>query len=157
MKRLFTVLMGALLLITFVGCTTVKVVSESPKPTASAPPATSTPKPTSSVAPTTSTAPQPTKSGTAASGKYVPGTYEVTTKGMGGNFKVQVTFDANSIVSIKVPEHQETENIGTRAIDTVIPAMIKAQSPNVDAYTGATVTSNALKAALTQAMEKAKA
>ena len=51
--------------------------------------------------------------------------------------------------------HTETPNIGTLAIEQVIPAMLEAQSAEVDGVTGATITSNALKDALNEAIRQA--
>ena len=89
-------------------------------------------------------------------GTYVPGTYTVNVRGMSGKFDVNVTFDAESIVSVEIPEHHETENIGTRAIDVVIPAIIEAQSTDVDGVSGATITGEAIKTAVNEAIEQAK-
>jgi uncharacterized protein with FMN-binding domain len=100
-------------------------------------------------------APSPTPEPAPAAGKYVPGTYTVTVRGMGGKFDVVVTFDADAIVSIEIPAHHETENIGTRAIDEVIPAIIEAQSTEVDAVSGATITSNAILSAVSDAIAEA--
>ena len=117
---------------------------------ASQPEATSTPDPASA----------PESSGgislTGEVGTYKAGTYEVSVRGMAGKFNMIITFSAESIVSIEVPEHHETENLGTRAIDEVIPAMIDAQSAEVDAVAGATITSDALMDGLAQALELAK-
>jgi uncharacterized protein with FMN-binding domain len=106
--------------------------------------------------PAADTTPEPEPTAQPETGKYVSGTYTVNVRGMGGKFDVVVTFDAESIVSIEIPKHHETENIGTRAIEEVIPAIIEAQSTDVDSVSGATITSTAIKDAVNEAMAQAK-
>jgi len=91
-----------------------------------------------------------------AAGAYTPGTYNIKLRGMGGFMTVAVTFSETAIVDIQVPEHTETPNIGTLAIERVIPAMLEAQSAEVDGVTGATITSDALKDAVRQAISQAQ-
>ena len=94
---------------------------------------------------------------TGESGVYNAGVYEQKIRGMGGFMIIHVTFSADAIENIEVISHTETPNIGTLAIEQVIPAMIEAQSTEVDGVTGATITSNALKEAVSAAIEEAKA
>ncbi len=94
---------------------------------------------------------------TGESGIYNAGVYEQKIRGMGGYMIIHVTFSANAIENIEVISHTETPNIGTLAIEQVIPAMIEAQSTEVDSVSGATITSNALKEAVNAAIEEAKA
>jgi len=154
MKRLLTITLCALLAAVCVGCSSGESSEATPTPEPTELPqvsATAEPQPSDSAAPEVSAeaTAQP------EAGKYIPGEYVITVRGMGGKFDVHVTFDANSIVSIEAPENHETENIGSRAIDEVIPAMIEAQSTDVDGVTGATVTSNALKEAVEEAIKQA--
>ncbi|HAL59797.1 MAG TPA: flavocytochrome c, partial [Sarcina sp.] len=51
----------------------------------------------------------------------------------------------------------ETENIGSFAVDMLDDSILEAQSPNVDALTGATVTSNAILGAVKKALTAAGA
>jgi fumarate reductase flavoprotein subunit len=74
---------------------------------------------------------------------------------MGGYMTIEVTFSSDKIESFEVLSHTETPNIGTLAIERVIPAMLEAQSAEVDGVTGATITSNALKDALNEAIRQA--
>ena len=73
---------------------------------------------------------------------FVPGTYEASDKGF-------------EITEVKIEGDHETENIGSFAVEMLDDRIMEAQSPNVDALTGATVTSNAIlravKSAFTQA------
>ena len=73
-------------------------------------------------------------------------------KGYGGVLKVSVTMSGDDITKVKVTEHHETQGVGTRAIDALPAAIEKADSINVDSISGATVTSNAIKEAVSQAI-----
>ena len=73
-------------------------------------------------------------------------------EGYGGTLKVRVAMDGQRLTSVIVTEHHETEGVGTRAIDEMPAAMVAAGTWQVDGVSGATVTSNALKAAVQDAM-----
>ena len=73
-------------------------------------------------------------------------------EGYGGTLKVRVAMDVQRLTSVTVTEHHETEGVGTRAIDEMPAAMVAAGTWQVDGVSGATVTSNALKAAVQDAM-----
>lgn len=73
-------------------------------------------------------------------------------EGYGGTLRVTVTMNGDDITAVKVIEHHETEGVGTRAIDALPAAIEKADSIDVDGVSGATVTSNAIKEAVSQAM-----
>ena len=88
---------------------------------------------------------------------FIPGTYQVKLRGMGGYMTIDVTFSEDRIEDFVVVKHTETQGIGTMAIEQVIPAMLEAQSPDVDSVTAATITSEALKEALRKAIEMAAA
>lgn len=75
-------------------------------------------------------------------------------EGYGGKLKVTVAMNGNDITSVKITEHHETEGVGTRAIDALPSAIEKADSIDVDGVSGATVTSNAIKEAVSQAMSR---
>lgn len=74
--------------------------------------------------------------------------------GMGGDIVVKVTMDGDSIANVEVLHHEETEGIGTPAIESLPQAIIDAQSTEVDIVSGATMTSKALIAAVQNALEK---
>ena len=76
-------------------------------------------------------------------------------KGMEGDVVVEVTADATTLYSIVVKEQNETQGIGTVACEQLPDEMLKAQSYNVDAIAGATVTSDALKQAVQNALAAA--
>ena len=80
----------------------------------------------------------------------------VTAKGVGqgidGDVVVQVEADATTIYSVEVLEQNETEGIGTVAVEKLPGAIVAANSIAVDGIAGATVTSNAVKDAIRQAL-----
>ena len=78
---------------------------------------------------------------------YTAGTYEAETSGLNGPIKVQVTVTADAITAVKVLAQRETDGIGSKAIESMPAAFVKANGTNVDTVSGATVTSDALKLA----------
>lgn len=75
-------------------------------------------------------------------------------QGYGGTLKVMVTTDQGKLASVQVTEHSETEGVGTRAIDSLPDAMVAAGTWDVDGVSGATVTSNALRQAVKDALDE---
>ncbi|MEG0016297.1 MAG: FMN-binding protein, partial [Gordonibacter sp.] len=59
------------------------------------------------------------------------------------------------MASIEVLEQNETADIGEKALEKLPQAVLDAQSVEVDAVSGATVTSKAFFAAVTEAVAKA--
>lgn len=81
------------------------------------------------------------------------GTFIGEAKGHNGAIKVEVTIDNEEIKDIQVLEQQESDF--TKNVFEQLPkAMIEANSADVDIVTGATVTSNALIAAVKDAVTK---
>ena len=104
------------------------------------------------------TAQETTAAATAASeeaGIYTPGTYTGTAAGKNGDVKVEVTFSANAIDSVKVVEHSETAGISDGAIENIPAAIVENQSLDVDTVSGATVTSDAILKAVADAVAQA--
>ena len=87
--------------------------------------------------------------------KYTDGTYEGEAEGM-YPLKVSVVVKDGKISDVKVIEHTETEGIGTLAIDQLPAAIVEKNSTDVDAVSGATLTSNGIKEAVNKALEDAK-
>ena len=99
-----------------------------------------------------------TAAATAASeeaGIYTPGTYTGTAAGKNGDVKVEVTFSANAIDSVKVVEHSETAGISDGAIENIPAAIVENQSLAVDTVAGATITSDAILNAVADAVAQA--
>ena len=79
-----------------------------------------------------------------------------TAAGYGGDIKLTVTMEGDTIKDIVVDEHSESEGIGADALPELVEAAKAANSAEIDNVSGATVTSEAFKAALKDAMAAAK-
>ncbi len=86
---------------------------------------------------------------------YKAGTYTAVAKGHNGDIKVEVVFDSASIVSVKVLEHQESAGISDVPIQRIPEEVVEGQTLAVDAVSGATVTSNAILAAIEDCVKQA--
>ena len=80
--------------------------------------------------------------------------------GMNGDVVVKVTMDGDVIADVEVLEQAETPNIGSNAIEQLPEQFIGLDSEDaingLDGITGATITSNALKTAVINALLQAK-
>lgn len=160
MKKIISVITILALLVMVAACTS----SPSPAEGETTPDNTVTettpePEPTEKTAEPTNT-PEPTKAPveTPAEPDIVigaDGEYEgVGTGGMGGKVTVKVTVSGGAITAIEILKQNETEGIGTLALEDLPKAIIAAQSVNVDDITGATLSSVALKAAVRDALSE---
>ena len=105
-------------------------------------------------------APQGSPSGTAgAQGplSFAAGTYTGAAEGRGGLVTVEVTFGESSIEAVTVVDHAETSFISDMALEELPKRIVEYQSTGLDAITGATVTSMAVKADVEDAARQAQA
>ena len=93
--------------------------------------------------------------GGSAAGKFKAGTYTGTADGKNGPVTVEVVLSADKIESVTVKEHSETAGISDPAIENLPGKIVEAQSTAVDGESGATVTSDAIKAAVDDALAQA--
>ncbi|WP_428770166.1 flavocytochrome c [Treponema sp. HNW] len=93
--------------------------------------------------------------GKESNGSYKAGTYTAAAQGMNGDVNVTVTFTKSAIKKIEIGKHSETPGISDTPIKQIPERIIKTQSLAVDAVTGATLTSNAILAAVASAVEQA--
>ena len=91
----------------------------------------------------------------AASGTYTPGTYTSTKKGIASDVTVTMTFSDSAITDVEIDASGETPDLGGKAAETLKEAIMNAQSNDVDAVTGSTVTSNAIKEAVADCINQA--
>ncbi|MBR0208944.1 MAG: protein kinase [Oscillospiraceae bacterium] len=77
-----------------------------------------------------------------------------TAAGFDGDITVEVVATDERIYQICVLENEETEFFGTLVFDELPARICESQSLKVDAVSGATVTSNGVKAAVMDALEK---
>ena len=88
---------------------------------------------------------------------FIPGTYTESAKGFGGDVTVTLELSEKAIEDVQIEGDDETENIGSFAVEMMDDRIMEAQSPKVDALSGATVTSNAILGATKKAMKDAGA
>ena len=87
-----------------------------------------------------------------ASALFVPGTYEGTGTGFGGELKVSVTVDETRILSVTVVENKETVGVADPALEKIPAEIVKNQTLAVDAISGCTFASRAIVEAVTNAL-----
>ena len=77
-----------------------------------------------------------------------------TAPGRNGPVEVEVTATADRIYGIRVLSHVESDGIGTEAVRLLPGKIYENQSLMVDSVSGATISSDAIKAAIAAALEK---
>lgn len=77
-------------------------------------------------------------------------------QGYGGEVSVTVEVNGDDIVSVKAVGDKETQGVGSNAMDQLPARIEEADSTDVDVVSGATVTSNAIKEAVDQALKGIK-
>ena len=83
------------------------------------------------------------------------GTYTAAGEGKDGPVVVETTFEGGKIVSVVVTEQNETPEIAALPLEQIPAAIVEANAYDVDSVTGATVTSDAIKAAVADAIRQA--
>ena len=85
----------------------------------------------------------------------VDGTYEATATGLKSDVKVTITVADGQITDCVIDASGETEGLGTVVPDTLNSEIVEKQGVDVQAVSGATVTSDAAISALNDCMEQA--
>ncbi len=86
-----------------------------------------------------------------------PGDYEATAQGFGGNVTVKITVDDSTVTAVQVTGEGETPALGGAAIEGYNTSLVGVTDADaVEVTSGATVTSNAVKAAFADALAQAK-
>lgn len=75
--------------------------------------------------------------------------------GNGGVIRVQVEVQGDELTGITVTEHNETAGVGQLAVDAIPKRMLERQSVAVDGISGCTISSNAIVAAVSDALADA--
>ena len=88
---------------------------------------------------------------------FEAGTYTGVSEGFGGKVEAIVTVSENAIKNIQVIADSETAEIGGAAIDGIIVEVIATQSLAVDVVSGATMSSDAILEAISDALVQAGA
>ena len=94
--------------------------------------------------------------GTASASEAVlmDGSYEGTGQGRNGDIVLRVSLQAQAITDIEVVSQNETPRFWEKAV-ALLSQIIAANSPEVDAISGATKSSEGIKAAVRDALAKA--
>ncbi len=86
---------------------------------------------------------------------YKAGTYSATAKGIASDVKVTMTFSETAITDVKIDASGETPELGGAAAPKLEKAILDAQGMEVDAVSGATVTTDAVKKAAADCISQA--
>lgn len=105
--------------------------------------------------PSVSPSATPTQSAAPAEGQYAAGTYTASAEGKNGPVTVEVVFSADAIDKVTVTEQSETEGIAEPALERIPKAITDGQTLAVDAVAGATLTGDAILAAVADCVEQA--
>ena len=93
----------------------------------------------------------------ASAGSFTPGTYEATAQGFGGPVTVSLTVDADKVVEAVVVGDGETPGIGGAAVEMFNETLVGiASADDIDAFSGASFTTAAVKAAVGDALAAAQ-
>lgn len=86
---------------------------------------------------------------------YADGTFSGEAQGFGGSVAVDVTVEGGKITKIDITSAEKEDGAYLTMAEDIIPAIIEAQSADVDTISGATFSSTGIKNAVAQALEKA--
>lgn len=87
---------------------------------------------------------------------YKDGVYTGSGTGRNGAIDVTVTVENGKISNIVVDNHAESSDIGGSALEKLVKNAIAANSADIDAASGATMTSDGFRTAVAQALSKAE-
>lgn len=88
---------------------------------------------------------------------FTAGTYNGVGAGYLGDVELAVTFSESAVTGIEIVAQAETDHVGTSAYEILFADIIAANGTGVDALSGATFTSRAIKEAVNAAAEAAGA
>ncbi|WP_339256277.1 FAD-dependent oxidoreductase [Paenibacillus sp. FSL P2-0136] len=86
---------------------------------------------------------------------YKAGTYTGSADGKNGAVQVEVTFSEHAIDAVKVVNFKETEGVSDASVTKIPKAIVDNQYLKIDAVSGATVTSDAILAAVADCVTQA--
>ena len=90
-----------------------------------------------------------------AEGAVKDGKYEASARGIDGIVTVETVFEHGEIADIRIIEENETAGVGDKALEIVRKRLLDNQSLAVDGVSGATVSSNAMRTAVADAIKQA--
>ena len=84
------------------------------------------------------------------------GTYSAAAMGMDGDVPVEITIEGGAITAVTVDVSGETPGIGAEIGDEIVQQILDAQGADIEGVSGATVTSDAVRAAVEAALAAAE-
>lgn len=90
------------------------------------------------------------------SSKWKDGSYQGEGAGFAGNILVEVTIENGAIANIQILDYGNDDTAYVNMALGVIERMLETQSPEVDVVSGATFSSNGIKAAVAAALSEAE-
>ena len=84
---------------------------------------------------------------------YVDGTYKGQSNSFGGPLEVEVVVQGGKIASVTILKHSDTPGFSDPAINGIPDRIVAENNPAVDVASGATVSSEAIMAAVRSALE----
>ena len=81
-----------------------------------------------------------------------PEIVQVTVDGRNGPIALEITVEDGVVTDVEVLEHSETVGVGAVAVEWLPGRIVEAGSADVDGVSGATITSDAIKAAVSEAL-----
>ncbi len=88
-------------------------------------------------------------------GAFMPGTYEASVPSVGGPITVAVTVSEDRIENVEIKEIHDTKGIRDNVVSRYPAAIVENQSINLDAISGASLSSAFVKNAVRQALMQA--
>jgi fumarate reductase flavoprotein subunit len=88
---------------------------------------------------------------------FTPGVYEGTGHGRRGPIRVRVQLSAAGIEDIVIVSHRESAYPGAAAMEELLEEILEAGSTDLDAISGATLSSRGFLEAVENALQKASA
>ena len=93
---------------------------------------------------------------TPAAAAFKDGSYTGKAEGMKGDIEVSVEVAGGKIAKVNIMSQNETVGVADLALENVPAAIVEKQGTEVDTVAGATVSSEAIIAAVDEALAKAK-
>ena len=91
-----------------------------------------------------------------SSAAFKAGEYEATAQGFGGEITLKLNVSDSKVESVEITGEGETPDVGGKAIETFKTAIVEANGGEIEAVSGATMTSDAVISAYNEALAQAK-
>lgn len=89
-------------------------------------------------------------------GMYADGEWEGEAQGFGGPVSVKATVENGKLSRMEIVSAEKEDKTYLSMAEAMLPAMVEAQSADVDTISGATFSSEGIKNAAAQALKKAE-